>query len=302
MLNSQDHKGTVLGWEGFEATISEINRETEELKRTLHLPVSEPVYRGQRNTRWHLTTTLDRRRPGVTLDKYLTIMERIQPRVERVCGEEKWPNLKKEISRLRGNGLDSIWLFPVKSANTSTIRSFMVYLRQHGFPSPLLDRTSDPYKALFFAFSGIELDTKSVAVYVLREQVGLATDAKEEHEARAMTLSLDRESPSERHWKQEAEYTWCVRKSSSGSSLDYYVFTDHEQVVNGPGFRMEGDTDVEEDNAENVVTKYIIPASEQRKVLASLAQRNVNKCTLFGGTPGNLLEDLWNELVIDSAV
>jgi hypothetical protein len=301
MWNSHDHEGTVLDWESFEAKVTEINRETEELRRTRDLPVSEPLYRGQRDARWHLTTTLDRRKASMTLDKYLTIMERIQPRIERVSGK-KWPSLKEEISELRRNGLHSIWLFPVKSANTETILSFMVYLRQHGFPSPLLDWTSNPYKAVFFAFSGIEPDVKGVAVYVFREWVGLMTDAKKEDEAHAMTLGPYVENTSERHSRQEAQYTWCVKKTSSGSSLDYYSFTDHEQVVNLPGFCMEGDTDVDEDEAGNVVTKYVIPASEQRKVLASLAQRNVNKCMLFGGTPDNLLEDLWNELVIDSAV
>ena len=65
---------------------------------------------------------------------------------------------------------------------------------------------------------------------------------------------------------------------------------------------MEGDICVDKDRAENVVDKYTIPASERTKALASLAQRNVGKCTLFGGTPDDLLEDLWNELVVDTAV
>ena len=88
----------------------------------------------------------------------------------------------------------------------------------------------------------------------------------------------------------------------SSPSLDSYVFTDHEPVIGLPGFTMEGDICVDRDRAKNVVDKYTIPASERRNALASLAHRNINKCTLFGATPDDLLEDLWNELVIDSTV
>ena len=77
MWNDEDHEGMALDWEGFEAKVAEINRETVELKKTrAGEVVSEPLYRGQRDAmNWHLTTVLDRRRPGMTLDKYLTIME-----------------------------------------------------------------------------------------------------------------------------------------------------------------------------------------------------------------------------------
>jgi hypothetical protein len=307
MWNKQDHEGTVLDWESFEGEIARIAQETHELKRTRNLHVSKPLYRGQRDANWHLLTTLDRQEPGMTLNEYLTIMEQIRPRIEHVS-RMKWPDLNREIAGQRRNGLDSIWLFPGKSASTETILSFMTYLRQHGFPSPLLDWTSDPYTAAFFAFSGVAADTQKVAIYVFRERVGLGTEAKEEREACATGIGPCIENTSERHAKQQAQYTWCVKKSMSGKCLDYYVFSDHEQVVNLPGFHEEGDNCVDTDEAgnplitENVIRKYTIPVSEQRRALASLAQRNINKRTLFGGTPDDLLEDLWNELVADSTV
>ena len=165
-----------------------------------------------------------------------------------------------------------------------------------------MDWTSDPYKAAFFAFSGIGSDTQNVAIYVFRERTGWATDCKKTREPHAMTIGPYIENTSDRHLKQEAQYTWCVRRSSSDPSLDSYVFTNHEPVISLPGFSMEGDICVDRDRAENVVDKYTIPASERRNALASLARRNINRCTLFGTTPDDLLEDLWNELAIDSAV
>ena len=302
MWNSQEHEGQPLkDWESFEAKVAAIDLETHELKRTRDGYVSQPLYRGQRDASWHLQTTLDRRKPGMTLGKYLTIMERIQPRMERVS-RRKWPSLSKEISALRRNGLATIRRFPAKEANTETIRSFMAYLRQHGFPSPLLDWTSDPYKAAFFAFSGIEPDAQNVAVYVFRERAGSTPDCKTAGEPCAMIIGPRILNTSPRHSKQQAQYTWCVEKSALGTCLDYYVFTEHEQVLNLPGFRLEDGACVDTDRVENVVDKYTIPASEWRKALASLAQRNISKCKLFGHTADDLLEDLWNELVVDSTV
>lgn len=263
--------------------------------------VGEPLFRGQRDGTWHLGTTLDRRKPGMTLDRYLTIMERIQPRMEGIS-KRKWPTLSEETSGLRQRGLKSIWLFPVESANTETILSFMVYLRQHGFPSPLLDWTSDPYRAAFFAFSGIEMNAQEVAIYTFRERVGSMADATktDEPEPVLMTLGPDIENTSRRHSRQRAQYTWCVKKLALSASIESYVFTNHEEVVNLSGFRMEAGTCTDVDRAENVVDKYTIPASEQRKALKSLAQKNITAHTLFGPTVDNLLVDLWHGLVIDS--
>ena len=289
------------GWEDFEAKIAEIEQETRKLERTHDAYVSQPLYRGQRDARWHLQTTLDRRRPGMTLGKYLALIERIYPRIERISGK-KWPNLSQEVSGLRRNGLDYSWRFPFKNANTETIVSFMVYLRQHGFPSPLLDWTSDPYRAAFFAFAGVDEAVKRVAIFTFRQWTGTARDARGTDEPTATSWPPDIPNTSRRHARQHAQYTWCLKKPASGSSLENYVFADHSQAINLPGFRMEGGTDVDEDRAENVVEKYTIPASEQRKVLASLAQRNISKCRLFGRTADGLLEDLWSELILDSAV
>lgn len=72
MTSWEKKKGERVDWETFKARVDEIDQETDVLKRTRHLCVSEPLYRGQRDASWGLETTLDRRHPGMTLDAYLT--------------------------------------------------------------------------------------------------------------------------------------------------------------------------------------------------------------------------------------
>jgi hypothetical protein len=288
-------------WESFETKVADIDRETDALKLTRSVSVSEPLYRGQRDASWGLQTTLDRQRPGMTLGKYLTLIERMQPRIERISGS-KWPILSQEISGLRHKGLPCIPWFTAEQANTKTIVSFMVYLRQHGFPSPLLDWTSAPYKAAFFAYAGFGEGTERVAIFTFRRSTGTARETWRQDEPTAMSWGPCILNTSRRHSKQDAQYTWCLRRPASGLTLEDWVFADHEQAINLPGFRMEAGTDVSESRAANVVEKYTIPASERRKVLASLAVRNINRCRLFGLGVDSLLEDLWNELVVDFAV
>jgi hypothetical protein len=283
-------------WEGFEAAVQELEAETRALRTARNGYVSRILYRGHRNAEWHLETTLERERPGLSLFYYLDIMKQLRSVVEQYAGK-RWPGLDEEIDRLNQKGLESIFLFPTDRSPTRQIISFMAFLRHHGFPSPLLDWSQSTYVAAFFAFEHIDSQVDAAALYSFREHTGGAGEAKDPERPIAIGIGPDLFETSERHKRQQSEYTVCVRRTTSGSRLDSYVFADHEKAINLPGFIVQEDGECcDIPVAENVVTKYTVPAWEQRKVLGILRERCITRRRLFGDDIDNLLQDMWHNV------
>lgn len=290
---------TLSDWHTFESKIGDIHRETEVLRRERALPVSDPLFRGQRNCDWRLETTLEREREGVSLSEYLRTMCQVHVRVD-VSVPMRWPNLEEEVDGLSQRGLRSIVLFPTVEEHTTAILSFMAYLRHHGFPSPFLDWSRSPYVAAFFAFEWADPHAEEVAIYVFREYTGAVGDARDTGTPHASVIGPGLLGTSNRHVRQQSEYSLCVRRVSPGPGLDSYVFADHEAAINITGFRVEGGRELDVPDAENVVTKYTIPAGERNAVLASLAEKGITRQRLFAHDVENLLEDLWHEVLVTS--
>ena len=194
-------------------------------------------------------------------------------------------------------------MFPTKEKNTTEIISFMIYLRHHGFPSPLLDWTYDPYVAAFFAFRNLDRDVTNVAIYTFREYTEYAGGGHDTVDPQIIGIGHDIPGTSDKHKKQKAQYTICTKLLCQGNHiLSNYIFTNHEHDINQPGFYLdENGRDVDVDYARNVVTKYIIPISERKRVLEILQEKQINKCNLEA-TLDNLLEDLWDQLVIEGKI
>ena len=240
----------IRSWGAFEESLSSFFIYWNELKQKKRpMYVSIPLFRGQSNASWKLQTTLERftDRPFKTLDYYQAIRA-VRPGVSSIT-EKEWV-----LPEFNEDGI----------VPTPTGYEFMVYLRHHGFPSPLLDWTRSPYVAAFFAFRSphVAKDGK-VAIYSYVEYPGGAK-AHQRGEPVVHGLGPYVESH-KRHYAQQCEYTICVKHVEDGR-----LYTSHESAF------------ANNTSDQGELRKYTLPASERRKVLKQLHRMNVTSFSLFG--------------------
>jgi hypothetical protein len=140
---------------------------------------------------------------------------------------------------------------------------YLIHLRHHGFPSPLLDWTRSIYIAAYFAFADEKPKVKKRSIYVWEG-------------SRARTLGndtpeLQRLGPNvtthPRHVLQQSDYTICPIFKTDGQ----WRFTSHEEAFRTDGSDSPGDA-----------WKFNIPSSQRLAVLRFLETVNLNAYSLFG--------------------
>lgn len=241
----------IPSWEAFEEETTFLFESVREKKKTTKLHVSEPLFRGQGNARWKLETTLER----YTSDPfearaYYKAMLRVVNAVESFT-EKGW-NLSHEYKDSEDDQQAPLGY------------EFMIYLRHHGFPSPLLDWTRSPYVAAYFAFRHKPTDNSdNVAVYSYLEYVdGAKGWCSSDPTVFALGSYV---TTHRRHHIQQCEYTICKKQISETS-----FYCDHEEAF------------AKNDKGQDILTKYVIPVSERAKVLEKLDFMNINAYSLFG--------------------
>jgi hypothetical protein len=241
----------LSSWEEFEkaATV---------LLTTSHKPKhSTLLFRGQSDSCWRLETTLERYEPGsLKVKDYYQTIYRAKHQFETFT-QQRWeiPTPSDfEDSLMKSQEYFGQW----------DVRPYvyMIYLRHHGFPSPLLDWSASPYVAAFFAFNR---PTKSsrVSIYAYVEFPSGAKLFSPASVAIHGVAPTVRSHP--RHVLQQSEYTICTMKSD-----DHWFYSCHEDVFE------------KEDEGQDLLWKFNIPSSERLKVLRLLDRYNLNAFSLFG--------------------
>lgn len=269
----EEIKEISLGsWEEFEKEINLEPKHKKYLQKNADGGgISDLLYRGQEDASWQLQTTLERFYYKIfnasrfkneiesrweptgfySLKMYNLHLLKVLPEIE-----------SKYLHKFKGESFPDEFLM----GNPPPNYEFMAYLRHHGFPSPILDWSSCPYVAAYFAFKNARPDNK-VAIYTFREfSSGSKTNRGEPY----ITEIGHNIETDERHSFQKSHYTVCIHEVESNprgkSQREYYYFP-HGQFEFGEN--------------QDVVQKYTIPGRERKKVLRKLDDRGINTFTLF---------------------
>jgi hypothetical protein len=193
----------VPDWGTFEQKLKELRAE--------YTKESSPLlYRGQGNSEWPLTTTLERSGAEHLLFRqyYRLVCARMGPEVKTFYGVNV-PEYNPEFAT--EHFLNPGLLYELGDVFPLPLYRYMAYLRHFGFPSPLLDWSRSPFVASFFAFrdepSGEEPEKRSVFVYC-ESPTGLHGGTCGEPHIRQIGPYVQTH---ERHFRQRCDYTICGR-------------------------------------------------------------------------------------------
>jgi hypothetical protein len=256
-------------WKEFLDEVLKIEREILERSHQTIGYQSRPLYRGQANADWKLRTTLEREceRP-LSMSHYQkhhvgkthTILSGFQQR--------HWP-----FDRNAAFTYEAMEFGPLPNYE------FMAYLRHHGFPSPLLDWTSSPYVAAFFAFESAYTSDR-VAIFWYQEYQGQGKSSY------GGTPRIRAAGPfaaiHPRHFVQQSEYTICYMQEKEEA-----VFAPHESVVNGKSVW-----------PQDAVIKFTLPRALRSEVIFELNRMNINPYSVYQSEDA-LVRTLGNRVLIE---
>jgi len=219
------------------------------------------LFRGQPRVDQALETTLERKsKKRWDVDRYLTCIDEYVSEIESFTGE-RWtfPHYPERKAMLEAQDF-------MRLVVPDACYPFVVYLRHHGFPSPLLDWSLSPYIAAYFACIDATPGVDSAVYCFLETRDGVKSGKGGDPTIHVMGPHV---TTDKRHFAQKAWYT--VAATWNGEEQCHY-FCPHEKV-----YEMS-------DTGQDYLFKIILPAAERANILNVLDDFNINHFTLFHST------------------
>lgn len=251
-------------FEEFESFLTRIFEDHKKLCKRVSVKRNYPLlFRGHMNSKWSLSTTLERAGfLDLSFREYVLKVEETRSQIETIINK-RWDYQFKELDL--HNAKDAVDLLP--TPKLIHLYELFVYLRHHAFPSPLLDWSTSPYVAAYFAFDfmGKEApDSNKVAIYCYAETID---GTKSGEEGRGMIWGIGPNLVAhKRHFLQQCRYTICLKKNGN-----QFVFGNHGMGVHPYG------------QNQDIIIKMVLPYSIKNEVLTKLKLMNIGPYQLFDG-------------------
>ena len=245
---------TLNSWQAFKAEVDRLQVETQKLKSESPFIISDLLFRGQQAASWDLKSTLERRISDLpSTESYAAKLKAVKAAFESLT-QYRW------VTEFKGSS----------TIGPPEDYEFMVYLRHHGFPTPLLDWTRSHYVAAFFAYQHDCKKEDNVAIFTF---YATPNGIKSGNAVQPLIISCGPTIRThQRHYLQQAEYTICKKVENAAKSN--WLYANHQDALrrNDPG--------------QDVCTKYTLPKNLREEVLADLDSMNINAYSLFASEEG----------------
>ncbi len=252
-------------WHEFQGEIGKLiaNQKDKEQKGTHY---SDLLFRGQTNASWALETTLERwAGTDILLLRHFADLSLIHEEVESLTSQRweipTYSGFEEELS-------SDVLRYPIPGQ----LYEFLVYLRHHGFPSPLLDWTVSPYIAAYFAFRTAK-PNRPVAIYAYQEYAGRGKGGWAEDPRICHLGRHVRTHP--RHYLQQSQYTVSIE-----GNREELKYCPHERAFEASLFKKQ-----------DLLWKFTLPSELRAEVLRYLHLHNMTAYSLLGSEEA-LMESL----------
>ncbi len=254
----------VDGWKGFLNAIEELRQDYGSHERALSggRMMEKPnrlLFRGQPREDQVLATTLERKsKLSWHVGSYLSCVSHYVAEIESFTGDRWGVPDRPEIEVLLKQQDFMRLVLPCYD--------YLVYLRHHGFPSPLLDWTESPFIAAYFAYTDATAASDCAVYCFIETAVGVKGGKGGEP---AIHVEGPHVTTEKTHFAQKAWYTIAAKWNEGERRHD---FCPHESVLDM------------KDSRQDILFKIVLPAAKRGDILDTLDDFNINHFTLFHST------------------